>query len=595
MADENKIIISRMQQRRGNRVDLPQPLRPGEIGLASDSKEVFIGLDPAIGVTKQNANGVNINNIVGGYSYANGYLNNNILRIILPSKRLTGLSSNSSVYTPASSSNQTHTKTVFGTNVGATSIVNVFDNAFFASADLTVTKNGQLLSTNATRTTANLLSNEYIIDSQSNSKTANHTITFGTLPSGSDDFTVSYYDNADIIAAIVDSSSDNTIGSTNVQGFYQQFFTGTNIPDSRKLNNAYILADHVTGTAFIGLESKHLEVVAYSGTVTSPSSLTLTGNLTVGIPGQASGSNLNLALSSYTTLESVVTAVNNNSVSNSWIKAGQESGVTDKWYLYSPNGSEFNVSSIDTDLSITSSGNVNTSANYVKANSTIKGKLEGWVSDAISSTSFNMFTSAQVAGTKFNSGATNIENYANVTTSADNLSITFTGNKEAENFSYIANRLYFANANADVTGLTNVKSNQRLLTLDDYDVLLSGSADAAYVAQTVQVPAGGTANVINLDSTVYDSAIIEYSVKSAGSSGDVYSRTGTFQITGDADINDAAVSDQGAILEANYSGALTFTASMSSNIINVLATNTLNANSTNRAATVKFLTRKWLG
>ena len=128
-----------MQQRRGNRVDLPQPLRPGEIGLASDSKEVFIGLDPAIGVTKQNANGVNINNIVGGYSYANGYLNNNILRIILPSKRLTGLSSNSSVYTPASSSNQTHTKTVFGTNVGATSIVNVFDNAFFASADLTVT------------------------------------------------------------------------------------------------------------------------------------------------------------------------------------------------------------------------------------------------------------------------------------------------------------------------------------------------------------------------------------------------------------------------------------------------------------------------
>ena len=62
-------------------------------------------------------------------------------------------------------------------------------------------------------------------------------------------------------------------------------------------------------------------------------------------------------------------------------------------------------------------------------------------------------------------------------------------------------------------------------------------------------------------------------------------------------INDAAVSDQGAILEANYSGALTFTASMSSNIINVLATNTLNTTNdgTNRAATVKFLTRKWLG
>ena len=100
------------------------------------------------------------------------------------------------------------------------------------------------------------------------------------------------------------------------------------------------------------------------------------------------------------------------------------------------------------------------------------------------STSFNMFISTS-KGHIIRWSATNIENYANVTTPADNLSITFTGNKEAENFSYIANRLYFANANADVTGLTNVKSNQRLLTLDDYDVLLSGPADAAYVAPTV--------------------------------------------------------------------------------------------------------------
>ena len=142
-----------MQQRRGNRVDLPQPLRPGEIGLASDSKEVFIGLDPSIGITKQNANSININNVVGGYSYASGYLDNNIIRIVLPSKRLApgtfDGTSNSSVYTPNSSSNQTHGKTVFGTAVGSSSVVNVFDNAFFQSTDLTVTKNGTLLSTNS--------------------------------------------------------------------------------------------------------------------------------------------------------------------------------------------------------------------------------------------------------------------------------------------------------------------------------------------------------------------------------------------------------------------------------------------------------------
>ena len=568
-----------MQQRRGNRVDLPQPLRPGEIGLASDSKEVFIGLDPAIGVTKQNANGVNINNIVGGFSYAEGYLNNNIIRLILPSKRLTGLNSNSSVYTPESSSNQTHNKTVFRSGL---TIANVFDGDAFQSSDVTVTKNGSLLSTDATRSTANLLTNEYILSADSTSNTANHTVTFGTPATGSDDFTLTYYDNADVIAALVDSGN---IGSTDVQGFYHQFFVGTNIPDRRKLNNAYILADHVTGTAFIGLEDKHLEVVAYSGAVSSPTSLTLSGTLAV---TRSAGSNLSLAMSSYTSLSAVVTAINNHNASNSWLKAGQEDGVSDKWYLYSSDGSDFTVSGADNDLQISNTG-------YTKANDSIKGKLESWVHGAVASSSFNMFTSAQVKGTLYDASATNIENYANVDASSDLLSITFTGNKEAENFSYIANRLYFANANADVTGLTNIKSNQRLLTLDDYDVLLSGSADAAYTAQSVTVPAGGSATIDTFDSNVYDSAVIEYSVKSSGNSGDVYSRTGTLHVTGDADIDDAAVADSGVILEENFTGALTLTASMASDIISVTATNTLQANSAQRSAVVKFITRKWLG
>ena len=588
MADENKIIISRMQQRRGNRVDLPQPLRPGEIGMASDSKEIFIGLDPTIGITKQNANAININNVVGGYSYASGYLDNNVIRIILPSKRLApgtfDGTSNSSIYTPSSTSSQTHGKTVFGTNVGSTSIVNIFDNAFFQSTDVTVTKNGTLLSTDATRTTANLLSNEYIISSDTNSKTANHTITFGTQPTGSDDFTVSYYDNVDIISAIVDSSSDNTIGSTNVQGFYQQYFTGTDIPDTRKLSNAYIIADHITGTAFIGLEDKHLEVVAYSSTVTQPTNLTLTGNINV---TRTAGSDLDIAISSFTTLTSVISAINNNATSNTWLKAAAES--SNKWNLYSTDGSEFNVVAIDSDLNIAT-------GSRTKASDTIKGKLEAWVSGAIASTSFNLFTAAQIKGTKFNSGATNIESYTNVTASSDALSITFTGNKEAENFSYIANRLYFANADADVTGLTNVKSNQRLLTHDDYDLLLSGSADSGYTAQTVSLTAGEVGKVVDtFEASVYDSAIIEYSVKAVGASAsDGYSRTGTLQITGDTGLADAALIDNGVVIDNNFTGTVEFTASMSSGTINVKATNTL-ASGGNRAATVKYLVRKWLG
>ena len=131
--------------------------------------------------------------------------------------------------------------------------------------------------------------------------------------------------------------------------------------------------------------------------------------------------------------------------------------------------------------------------------------------------------------------------------------------------------------------------------MDDYDVLLSGSADAAYTAQSVTVPAGGSATIDTFDSNVYDSAVIEYSVKSSGNSGDVYSRTGTLHVTGDADIDDAAVADSGVILEENFTGALTLTASMASDIISVTATNTLQANSAQRSAVVKFITRKWLG
>ena len=65
-------------------------------------------------------------------------------------------------------------------------------------------------------------------------------------------------------------------------------------------------------------------------------------------------------------------------------------------------------------------------------------------------------------------------------------------------------------------------------------------------------------------------------------------------VTGDADIDDAAVADSGVILEENFSGALTLTASMASDIA-ALATNTLQANSVTTFSSSKKSTRKWLG
>lgn len=41
-----RIVIARIQNRRGRRENLPQPLRPGEIAVTSDTKQVWIGGDP---------------------------------------------------------------------------------------------------------------------------------------------------------------------------------------------------------------------------------------------------------------------------------------------------------------------------------------------------------------------------------------------------------------------------------------------------------------------------------------------------------------------------------------------------------------------
>ena len=218
MADK-EIIISRMQQRRGNRIDLPQPLRPGEVALASDSKEVFIGLDPEIGVTAQNANAVSVNNITNGFTYANSYLNNNFIRLIMPSKRFgTGTfdgTANNTTFRADGSSGQAHGLPVFNASISANSVKNVFDNSAFESTDFTGAKNGVALSTNATRTAANLLNNEFFVSSPTN-QTTNTTVTFGTNPTGTDDITLNYYSNVDIINAL----NDRNVGSTATVGFY---------------------------------------------------------------------------------------------------------------------------------------------------------------------------------------------------------------------------------------------------------------------------------------------------------------------------------------------------------------------------------------
>lgn len=566
-----------MQQRRGNRIDLPQPLRPGEVALASDSKEVFIGLDPEIGVTAQNANAVSINNITNGFTYANSYLNNNFVRLIMPSKRFPvstfNGTSNNTTFTVQDNSGQAHGQRVFNASITTGNIKNVFDGNAFESTDFTGAKNGVALSTNATRTAANLLNNEFFVSSPTANST-NTTVTFGSNPTGTDDITLNYYSNVDIISAFNDAGN---IGSTATVGFYDD----KNVASYRQFNNAYIRSDYEVGTAFVGLENKHVEVFAESGNIIA----SISGLTDIKITNTSTATETTVDLSSATSLQEVVNAVNN---ANIFATATFIS--SSNWYISADE--EFSI-----DYTDTSDGNdlLISVGSYTRAANSIKGQLEDWLHGSLGDPTFNMFVAAEV-GNKFNSSASRISKFT-PSTSSETLTITLTGNQEAENFSTITNKIFGASANADITGLTNVKTNQRLLTQDDYAVLLTGSANSLFEAITKLCPASATTGIVSFGIADVDSVIVEYSVKSTGgASGDGYSRTGTLHITGDSNIGDASVNDTGTILSNNYSGLFDFEVSYNSSTstITLSGANSL-TDGTARDATVKYLVRKWLG
>lgn len=71
MAD---LLVSRIQNRRGNQVDLPQPLRPGEFGWCLDTGRLFLGADETL-----TASGVQI--YPGEIASAQTILNQQIIQI----------------------------------------------------------------------------------------------------------------------------------------------------------------------------------------------------------------------------------------------------------------------------------------------------------------------------------------------------------------------------------------------------------------------------------------------------------------------------------------------------------------------------------
>lgn len=119
MAD-NKVIISRIQNRRGLKQDLPQPLRPGEIGFATDTRQVFIGADPSDAIS----GGYNKQSIfettIGAKDSTISIANNNIVAFTVPFKKygkgfFDGITKTVS-WTPSSNTTSSSSLKVFPSN-----------------------------------------------------------------------------------------------------------------------------------------------------------------------------------------------------------------------------------------------------------------------------------------------------------------------------------------------------------------------------------------------------------------------------------------------------------------------------------------------
>lgn len=82
--------VTRMQQRRGLHRDLPVPLKPGEIGLTTDTRELFIGNDTSDAAGGAQNKTVQIGNVNGGGRRAETLLGSHIVEFIVKRSRVTG-------------------------------------------------------------------------------------------------------------------------------------------------------------------------------------------------------------------------------------------------------------------------------------------------------------------------------------------------------------------------------------------------------------------------------------------------------------------------------------------------------------------------
>lgn len=278
-----KIIISRIQQRRGLKQDLPQPLRAGEIGFATDSKQIYIGADTDDAISSTYNKTVTFENTLGASASTLSLSNSQIIKFTVPHIRFPkgsgsfdGVSktkswkANSNLVSSAYLVNQAGNsviRTVFDDVVSGNSFINQNQTSrAFNADDITVLVNGVAQSGDSSGTGA-LVNTAYDYNfTSANTSASDHVLYLRFAPENSDDVAVTYYGNSHVNHIL----SNTTIASgTSLTGFHSNM----SIPDYRYIDSDMVVVNPDVGTGFIGLEKKHIDVVAEGIGIANTSSI----------------------------------------------------------------------------------------------------------------------------------------------------------------------------------------------------------------------------------------------------------------------------------------------------------------------------------
>ena len=383
----NNVIISRIQNRRGLKQDLPQPLREGEIGFATDSKQVYIGGN----LQGENANLSIFETTSGAETFTKSIANTRIIAFTVPHKKFPknisfdGISktklwnitdetySGSGLNVFNENITQTPTASVTANNTGTSFTLNS-SNTYISAGDVvtgdditgTVTvvsfnAPNVVLSSNQSLTTSNVLTftpnniKNILTNEQFKSSgitvVKNNKVLLGddtnVEPSSSKDYsfqTTSLGSNVHTLNFRVaplqtDEVSINYYGNaaiiralSNVSTIYpgssaQSFYDQYSIPSYRQLSNDYIRVSETSGKGFIGLEFKHLAVYEDGATISAPNSLSL-GTLLASRTDLKSSSEVNVSQAGATV---TVAVGSNNQFSNTGTNDHILFSDTDDW------------------------------------------------------------------------------------------------------------------------------------------------------------------------------------------------------------------------------------------------------------------------